>query len=60
MALLLTIGVVGLLLIVRLSMPPVPGLLKMSFDRLGKRTTIMLCTVAFICALLLIAVTRRL
>jgi hypothetical protein len=59
MALLLTVGVIALLLLVRLSMPPVPGLLKMSIERWGKRNTMMLCTVAFIGAVVLIVVSRR-
>ena len=59
MALLLTIGIVALMVIVRLFMPPVPGLLKMSIDRWGKRSTIMLCAVAFVGAVLLIVVSRR-
>jgi hypothetical protein len=59
MALILTIGVVVVLVIVRLFLPPVPGLLKSSVDRFGKRGTIMLCVVALAGAALLVLLTRR-
>jgi hypothetical protein len=59
MALILTISLVVILVMVRLFIPPVPGLLKTSLDRLGKRTTIMLCTTALAGAVLLILISRR-
>jgi hypothetical protein len=59
MALLVTIGVVALLVFVRLLAPPVPGLLKMSFERWGKRNTIVLSAAAIIGAVVLIAVVEH-
>jgi len=58
MALLLTIGIVALLLMVRLLLPPVPGLLKTSVERVGKRSTVMLCAAALLGTVLLILITR--
>ena len=59
MALILTIGLVALLLAVRLLIPPVPGLLKTSIERFGKRSTVTLCAAAIIGAALLILATRH-
>lgn len=59
MALILTISLVVILVMVRLFIPPVPGLLKTSIDRWGKRTTIMLCTTALVGAVLLILISRQ-
>jgi hypothetical protein len=59
MALVLTVSLIVILVGVRLFMPPVPGLLKASIDRCGKRTTMMLVATALAGATLLILVSRR-
>ena len=59
MALPLTIALIVVLVLVRLLVPPVPGLLKMSNDRFGKRSTIILCAVALAGAVVLIIVSRH-
>ena len=58
MALILTVGLVAVLVAVRLLVPPVPGLLKTSVERYGKRSTIVLCSAALLGAVVLILVTR--
>jgi hypothetical protein len=58
MALLLP-SVVIVLVVVRLLIPPVPGLLKIGMERWGKFTTIMLCAVSLIGAALAIALSRH-
>jgi hypothetical protein len=59
MALVLTIALIAVLVAVRLLIPPVPGLLKIGVERWGKRTTIMLCAVSLIGAVLVIFISRR-
>jgi len=59
MALALTIALVVILVGIRLLIPPVPGLIKTSLERFGKRSTIILCATAFVGAVLLIVISRR-
>ncbi|MBV8867284.1 MAG: hypothetical protein JO210_17945 [Acidobacteriaceae bacterium] len=59
MALVLTIALVVVLVALRLFVPPVPGLLKMSLQRWGKRITVMLFATSLIGAVLAIVVLRR-
>jgi hypothetical protein len=59
MALILTISAVLLLVMVRLLIPPIPGVLKSSVEKFGERTTMMLCAIGIVGAVLLIVITRR-
>jgi hypothetical protein len=59
MALLLTIALVVVLVAVRLLIPPVPGLLKIGVEQWGKRSTIMLCAISLVGAVLVILISRR-
>ena len=59
MALLITAFVVLVLVVVRLLIPPVPGLLKIGMERWGKFTTITLCAVSLIGAALAIVLSHR-
>jgi len=59
MALVLTIALVVILVAVRLLIPPVPGLLKTSMNRLGKRNTVMLCAVSLAAAVVAILISKR-
>jgi len=59
MALALAITLVVVLVVVRLLIPPVPGLLKLGLERWGKRSTIILCAVSLIGAVLVILISRR-
>jgi len=59
MALLLTTSVVIVLVILRLLIPPVPGLLKIGMERWGKFTTIALCAISLVGAALAIALSRH-
>jgi len=59
MALALTIILGVVLVAVRLLIPPVPGLLKMGIERLGRQSTIMLCAISLIGAVLVILISRR-
>jgi hypothetical protein len=45
----LAIALIVVLVAVRLSMPPVPGLLKMAFQRWGTRSTVLLLTISLFC-----------
>lgn len=59
MALVLTIALIVVLVAVRLLITPVPGLLKMGIGRLGKRSTIMLCAISLVGAVLVILISRH-
>ena len=59
MALIITISLVALLVLVRLLMPPIPGLVKNAVERLGMRSTITLCAVALVGAVLVILISRN-
>jgi hypothetical protein len=59
MALVLTIAVVVVVVALRLLVPPVPGLLKISLERWGKRSTIMLFAISLIGAAVAIFISRR-
>jgi len=59
MALPITIALVVILVAIRLLLPPVPGLLKTSIDRLGKKTTMMLCAISLAGATLMVLISRH-
>jgi hypothetical protein len=59
MALVLTIAFVVLVVGLRLLVPPVPGLVKTSLERWGKRTTLMLFAISVIGAAVAIFISRR-
>jgi hypothetical protein len=60
MALALTIALVVVLVVVRLLIPPVPGLLKLGLERWGKRSTVILCAISVIGAgVLVILISKR-
>jgi len=59
MALLITIGLIIILVAARLLVPPVPGLVKLSFDKLGKRNTVALCAISFAAAVVVLLIARR-
>jgi hypothetical protein len=59
MALGLTLALIFFLVGLRLFLPPVPHLLKVSLDRWGKRTTVMLCATSLAGAVLLIFISRH-
>jgi hypothetical protein len=59
MALVLTIAFVLVVVALRLLSPPVPGLLKISLERWGKRSTIMLFAISLSGAAVAIFISRR-
>jgi hypothetical protein len=59
MALWITIAVVVVLVAFRLLVPPVPGLLKASVEKVGKRSTIVLCALSLLIAAGAILVSRH-
>ena len=59
MALPITIALIVVLVAIRLLLPPAPGLLKSSIERLGKRTTMMLCAISLAGATLMVLISRH-
>jgi hypothetical protein len=59
MALLVTIALVVVLVVARLMVPPVPGLVKISIDRWGKRNTVALFAISLAAAFIVILVARQ-
>jgi hypothetical protein len=55
----LVIALIVVLVALRLSMPPVPGLLKTGLKRWGTRTTVLLCGVSVIGAVAVIFLSRH-
>jgi hypothetical protein len=59
MAQTLAIALVVVLVALRLLLPPVPGLLKSSFQRWGTRNTILLCSISLVGAVVAIFLSRH-
>jgi hypothetical protein len=55
----LVIALIVALVALRLSIPPVPGLLKTGLKRWGTRTTVLLCSVSLFGAAAVIILSRR-
>jgi hypothetical protein len=55
----LVIALIVALVALRLSMPPVPGLLKTGLKRWGTRTTVLLFSVSLVCAVAAIFLSRH-
>jgi hypothetical protein len=58
MAFVVTLAIVIFLVALRLTLPPVPGMLQMGFARWGRRNTILLCATALAGAAVLIVISR--
>jgi hypothetical protein len=59
MAQTLAIALIVVLVVLRLWLPPVPGLLKTGFQRWGTRSTILLCSISLTFALVAIFLSRH-